>query len=152
MEKFSRTLRGYDPEEVNAFIDKIIEQFETMVGEIKEKDEKIKSYEVLESDYLDLKDKMEQFKSMEETLKRAILMSEKTSEQIKVAAYQERDMIIGDAKKNASRIVNEALIKADSIDKSANDTKRNIDILKRKLKDILESQLELVEDIESVDI
>ena len=28
MEKFSRTLRGYNPEEVNEFLDKIIKQVE----------------------------------------------------------------------------------------------------------------------------
>lgn len=152
MEKFSRTLRGYDPEEVNNFIDKIIEQFETMVSEIKEKDQKLKAYETLEKEYLTQKDKIEQFNRMEDTLKRAILMSEKTSEQIKLAAYQERDMIVGDAKKNANRIVNEALLKADNINKNAETTKRNIIIYKRRLRDILEAQLELVDDIEKIDI
>lgn len=42
MEKFSRTLRGYDPDEVNAFIDKIIEQVEAMVNEIKDKNSELK--------------------------------------------------------------------------------------------------------------
>ena len=32
MEKFSRTMRGYDPEEVNNFLDKVINQVETMVN------------------------------------------------------------------------------------------------------------------------
>ena len=41
MEKFNRTLRGYDPEEVNAFLDKIINQVEAMVNEMKEKDIKM---------------------------------------------------------------------------------------------------------------
>ena len=38
MEKFNRTLRGYDPEEVNAFLDKVIGQVEQMVNEIRDKD------------------------------------------------------------------------------------------------------------------
>ena len=152
MEKFSRTLRGYNPDEVNAFIDKIIEQFETMVGEIKEKDDKLKSLEALEKDYLSQKEKIVQFNSMEDTLKRAILMAEKTSEQIKLTAYQEREIIVSDAKKNASRILNEALLKAENIDKDAENTKRNINIFKRRLRGIIESQLELVDDIEKIDI
>ena len=36
MEKFNRTLRGYDPEEVNSFLDKVISQVEDMVSEIKD--------------------------------------------------------------------------------------------------------------------
>ena len=41
MEKFNRTIRGYDPEEVNAFLDKVITQVEAMVNEIKQKDQEI---------------------------------------------------------------------------------------------------------------
>ena len=40
MEKFNRTLRGYDPEEVNAFLDKIITQVESMISEMNQKDKK----------------------------------------------------------------------------------------------------------------
>ena len=39
MERFNRTLRGYDPEEVNVFLDKVIGKVETMVSELKKKDE-----------------------------------------------------------------------------------------------------------------
>ena len=41
MEKFNRTLRGYDPDEVNSFLDKVIGQVEGMVSQIKEKDARI---------------------------------------------------------------------------------------------------------------
>ena len=44
MDKFTTTLRGYDKDEVNAFIDKIIYQVEDMVNQIEDKDEKISAY------------------------------------------------------------------------------------------------------------
>ena len=50
MEKFNRTLRGYDPEEVNNFLDKVINQVEQMVDEIKDKDKRIKELESLEKE------------------------------------------------------------------------------------------------------
>jgi len=152
MEKFTRTIRGYDPEEVNAFIDKIISQIETMVGEMKEKDEKIERLESMEAEYTVLKEKQQQWGNMEETLKRAILMAERTSEQIKLNAHQERETIITDAKRNASRIVNEALLKAETVEKEADSLKRNVGLFKKRLKDIIETQLELVDDIEKIDI
>ena len=37
MEKFNRTLRGYDPVEVNNFLDQVIKQVEDMVDDIKKK-------------------------------------------------------------------------------------------------------------------
>ena len=89
---------------------------------------------------------------MEENLRKAILMAEKTSEQIKLTAYQERDIIVGDAKKNANRIINEALIKAEGIEKETDQLRRNMIVFKKRLKEALETQLELVEDIEKIEI
>ena len=89
---------------------------------------------------------------MEENLRKAILMAEKTSEQIKLTAYQESDIIVSDAKKNANRIINEALIKAEEIEKETDQLRRNMIVFKKRLKEALETQLELVEDIEKIEI
>ena len=152
MEKFSRVLRGYDPDEVNSFLDKVIAKVEAMVKEIDEKEKQIANYKVLEEENKKLSDKIAQFSRMEENLKRAILMAEKTSEQIKLTAYQERDIIVSDAKKNANRIVNEALLKAEEIEKETDNLRRNLIVFKRRLRENLETQLELVDDIEKIDI
>lgn len=167
MEKFSRVLRGYDPNEVNDFLDKVIAKVEAMVKDIEEKDKKINELtklnqddkqkqlsdlKRLEQENLTLTSKIAQFERMEENLKRAILMAEKTSEQIKLTAYQERDIIISDAKKNANRIVNEALLKAETIEKESDTLRRNMIVFKRRLKDALSTQVELIEDIEKIEI
>ncbi len=167
MEKFSRVLRGYDPEEVNNFLDKVIEKVETMVSEIEAKDKKIvelsnldkqtkERYNLelnkLKQENLTLTSKIAQFERMEENLKRAILMAEKTSEQIKLTAYQERDIIVTDAKKNANRIVNEALLKAEEVQKETDTLRRNIIVFKRRLKEALSTQAELIEDIEKIEL
>ena len=167
MEKFSRVLRGYDPEEVNNFLDKVIEKVESMVSEIEAKDKKIvelsnldkqtkEKYNLelnkLKQENLTLTSKIAQFERMEENLKRAILMAEKTSEQIKLTAYQEREIIVTDAKKNANRIVNEALLKAEEVQKETDTLRRNIIIFKRRLKEALSTQAELIEDIEKIEL
>lgn len=151
MEKFSRTLRGYDPEEVNAFLDQIINQVEKMVVEIKEKDGKINELNALVDENMRLREKIEQHERLEGTLNRAIFMAQKTSDQIKVTARQESEIIIEDAKTNANRIVNEALLRSEKIEIESTLLKRNINIFKRKLRSIIEQQLEMVEDIEKVD-
>lgn len=152
MERFSRVLRGYDPEEVNRFLDRVIAQVEGMVEEIKIKDQQIKAYKEMETEYNSLKQNKEQYTKMEDTLKRAIVMAEKTSEQIKLTAYQERDIIVGDAKKNANRIVNESLLKAEQIQKETDSLRRNLVVFKRRLREVLETQLELVDDIEKIEL
>ena len=159
MERFNRVLRGYDPEEVNNFLDKVIEQVEAMVQEIKVKDQEIKTkdeilkrYKAMETEYYALRQNKDQYMKMEETLKRAIVMAEKTSEQIKLTAYQERDIIVSDAKKNANRIVNESLLKAEQFQREADRLRRNVIIYKKRLRDVIETQLQMVDDIEKIEL
>lgn len=159
MDKFNRTLRGYDPDEVNKFLDQVIKQVERMIVDLKEKDkqialrdEKIAELTKMVNSTGRMREKLAQYERMEATLNRAIVMAQKTSDQIKANAHRESEIILEDAKKNASRIVNESLLRAEKTEMEANMLKRNTNIFKRKLKDILESQLELVEDIEKVEL
>ena len=157
MEKFTRTMRGYDPSEVNRFLDNVIKQVDKMVKLIKEKDVQIKlrdkkimelQMQIRETNKL--REKIAQYERMEHTLNRAIVMSQKTSDQIKSNAIRESEIIIDNAKKNASRIVNEALLEADKASVEASCIRRNIVVYKRKLKDLLQAQLSMIEDIEKV--
>lgn len=152
MERFSRVLRGYDPEEVNKFLDKVIEQVEGMVEELKTKDAQLKAYKNMETEYVSLKQNKDQYIRMEETLKRAIVMAEKTSEQIKLTAYQERDIILNDAKKNANRIVNESLMKSEQIQRQADNLRRNVIVFKKRIRDVVETQLQVIDDIEKIEL
>jgi len=152
MERFNRVLRGYDPEEVNKFLDKVIEQVEGMVEEIKTKDAQLKAYKNMEAEYVSLKQNKDQYLRMEETLKRAIVMAERTSEQIKLTAYQERDIILNDAKKNANRIVNESLMKSEQIQRQADNLRRNVVVFKKRIRDVVETQLQVIDDIERIEL
>ncbi|NLL44136.1 MAG: DivIVA domain-containing protein [Mollicutes bacterium] len=152
MEKFNRTLRGYNPAEVNRFLDQVIKQVEEMVNELKVKNERIIELEKVEQENQILRDKLGQYERMEETLNKAILMAQRTSDQIRSAAQQERETIIEDAKRNASRIVNEALLRAEKTEYEASMLRRNLNVFKRRLRDIIESQLEFVDDIEKIEL
>jgi cell division initiation protein len=151
MEKFNRTAHGYDPEQVNAFLDQIINQVEKIVGELKVRDERILELEEELAKQDSLRERLGQYQRMEDTLNKALFMAQKTSDQIKNNAYRESELIVDEAKKNANRIVNEALLKADKTEMEAATLKRNINIYKRRLAAIIEQQLELVNDIEKVD-
>ena len=55
-------------------------------------------------------------------------------------------------KQNASRIVNEALLRAEKIENNADLLERNMRIFKRKLKSIIEQQMAVVEEIEVLEL
>lgn len=151
MDKFNRTLRGYDPEEVNSFLDQVIARVEKMVADIDKKDKEIKELKARLAETERLREKLEQYERMESTLNKAIIMAQKTSEQIKVSAIKESETLIEDARTNASRIVNEALLRAEKTEMEANMLRRNINVFKRRLKDIIQSQMDAINDIEKVD-
>lgn len=141
MEKFSTALRGYRKEEVNKFVDDVIKQVEEMLSDLKKKDLEI----------AELKNSLEKYKNLEDTLNKAIYLAEDTSSQMKKQARDESESIINDAKKNASRIVNEALMQAEKTQMENLALKRNIITFKKRLRSILESQLELVDDIDHLE-
>ena len=142
MEKFSTSFSGYKKEEVNKFLDDVIKEVETMLNNMKSKDLEIEK----------LKSELERYKNLESTFNRALLLAEDSGQQIRNTARNESQHIIEDARRNADRIINNALIQADSTKRDAERLKRNIITFKRRLRDILETQMNLVDEIDRLDI
>ena len=89
---------------------------------------------------------------MESTLNNAINYYEETSKNLKDLAEEESNIIITKAKNNASRIVNEALLKAEQIEKNSEILENNIIVFKKKLKLIIEQQLKVADEIELLEL
>ena len=158
MDNNSKTFKNYTPEQVDQFLDQIIKQVERMIVDNKSKnreialrDKKIEELSKIVANTSHMQEKLAQYERMEGTLNRAIMMAQKTSDQIKSTAHRESEIILNDAKMNASRIVNESLLKAERTEMEAEMLKRNITVFKRKLRGLIEAQLEMVDDIEKVD-
>ena len=154
----NKTFRNYTPEQIDQFLDQIIKQVEMMIEDNKSKnreialrDKKIEELSKIIASTSGMQEKLAQYQRMEGTLQRAIMMAQKTSDQIKSSAHKESEIILNDAKMNASRIVNESLLKAERTEMEAEMLKRNITIFKRKLRGLIEAQLEMVDDIEQVE-
>jgi len=142
MNKFSKKLYGYDPNEVNAFLDQIIGEVEKLVSESKVKNEEITQ----------LKDKLIHYEALENTLNKALFVAQDTSDHIKNLARRESEIIVNDAKRNANRIVNEALLRAEKTEYEATLLKRNIAVFKRKVRAIIESQLDVISDMDKIEM
>lgn len=138
MEKFSYESNGYNRSEVNRFVEEVIKQTEGIISKCKEQKNEIE----------ELRQELKHYKNMETSLKDAIIRAEEAGDNIKRLAREESNMIVTDAKHNASRIVNEALLKAEKIEYKSQLVETNMKIFKRKLKLIMEQQMAVVEEIE----
>ncbi len=142
MEKFNYETNGYNREEVNNFVQEVIKETEGIVSKCASQKEEIKK----------LKEQLSHYANLEDTMKKALLNAEKAGDNVKRLAREEADLIISDAKNNASRIVNEALLKAEKTEQEADLLNKNIKIFKRKLKIIVEQQEAIVDEIETLEL
>lgn len=142
MEKFTITEKGYSVPEVNKFIDNVITQTESMLEKMKRQQREIEQ----------MKKQLEDYKRIESDLKRALFKAEQSSTDIKKAAYDEKNVIIEEARRNASRIVNEALLRAEKIELRTDTLERNMRIFKKKLKLVVEQQLSVIDEIEELEL
>lgn len=142
MEKFTTSKDGYNKNEVNKFVNDVIIEVESMISKLKEKDRKIE----------ELTKTIEKYNNIEQTLNKTILMAENTSNEMKKLAKEEAENLINEAKKNASRIVNEALLEAEKTQIESIRLKKNIVLFKKKLKIILENQIDMVDEIDNIDL
>lgn len=142
MRQFTTSVNGYNKNEVNDFIKDVIDEYEKLLNKAKDKDQQIAI----------LKNKIEDHIRLEESLNRAVKVAEDSAIVLRKSAEEEAARIIENAKKNASRIVNESLIKASNTDAEVERIKKQIRIYKARIKQTIEEQLIMVEDIDKIDI
>ena len=133
--KFSSSLQGYNKDEVNNFVKEVTLEYENMLKKLKS------SCEIIES----LRSELKHYKDIEATLNRAILIAEESTSNIKKAAYDESKVIIEDAKRNATKLINNALTKAERIESDAESLRRKVAVYKRRFRDLIEDQLDELE-------
>lgn len=142
MKKFDRSINGYNVHQVNAFVDDVISRVDDMITKMKNKD--------LEIDRLEKE--LEHYKNMDATLNRAVVMAEEAASKYKNNTLAESDLIITEAKKNANRIINDALMKAENLEADAARLRRNIVTYKRRIRSLIEEQASIIDDLDKVDI
>lgn len=138
MKKFSTSLYGYNKQEVTDFVSNVIKEYEDILNQLKDKDKEINS----------LQESLIKYQNMEATLNKAIMIAEDTSNQIKRIARDEGKSIVDAAKRDASRIVNEALAKTEDIERDAEDLQRRVNLFKRKFRQAIEAELEFIDDLD----
>lgn len=156
MEKFNYEPNGYNRQEVNNFISDVIDQTSGIVKKYTEQKEKIKKQDEQikeqNEEILKLKNELAHYRQIENNLKDSIIRADDTASQIKYLAKQDADLIIKDAKNNASRIVNEALIKSQKIDSRTEIALKNFKVFKRKINIIVEEQKAILDELNDIEV
>lgn len=142
MERFQTEVHGYSKEEVNKFLSDVIREIETNLNRIRSQEKEITS----------LKDEIIRYHELEGRLNSALEQASSSSAAMRKIAEKEADMIVMEARHNASRIVNDALIRSEKIELQKDTLERNMRIYKKKLRSIVEQQLEVIDEIEILEL
>ena len=141
MNKFDTVFRGYDKVQVQKFLDDVIKNYELLLRKSQNTSEENKK----------LIEQIAYYQNIEDRMNRAIYSAESASDQIKKNARREAEGLITEARHNASRIINDALLKAERAQNHADQLKRNTEMLKRRLRQIIQNQLDVIEEMDKVD-
>jgi len=134
MDNFKDAPGGYDKNEVNSFLDYVIKRTEDHIEIIKSQQEEINKLQTLVDGYKASQANIDYLK--------------KEIENMKLVANKEANMIVEQARANADKIVNDALLKTEKLNLQKEELNRTIHVYKKKIRNTLMEQLDMIDDIE----
>ena len=126
---------GYDKRDVESFVSKLAQDYETLYRENMDYKDKIKNLNSMVSNY----------RSMEKTLQKALVLAEKTAEETKAAAEKEAKNIEKQANVRAQIMIADAKDEIRHIQEKSLALSRQFDAFKAQYKAILLSNLNLLD-------
>ena len=134
MKKIRTSFSGYNKSDVNMFVSEVISEYESILQKLKDS--------MRDMEYLNKE--LERYKSLEKSLNDTLLVAQEASANAQKAAISEGKLIIEEAKRNASKIVNNSLVKAQNIERDAEELKRRVASFKHRFMALVESQMDEV--------
>ncbi len=138
MNNFKLEQDGYRKDDVNQFVDYVIKKTEENIITIRKQQEEIDS----------LRQENARLKKHDGLYGYLNNQIEKNVEEIKNSAREQADLIIAQAKNNASTLINDALLETKRIEEERKYLIKIVNDYKRRATRVIEEQLELLDDIE----
>lgn len=136
--EFKRGMRGYIPDEVDDFLDEVIENYEQLYKENSIMKEKINT----------LNDQIEHYKKIEATIQNTLVLAQNAADQAKESAQKESDMLIKNANETAQKILDKAHGDVIQINDEYEACKQEFIKFRAKFRNFMNTQLETFDDLE----
>ncbi len=138
----TRTLRGYDQEEVQAFLDMLAGQWEELLAEQRRTEDRVREF----------KAKMEHYEKVEEALQEALLTARESSKQTLENAKQEATLLVKKAVGESEDLTRDAIKKRDQLMQEVQGLIGRRDEIVARLRAFLTSEVELLARFEERDV
>ncbi len=134
-QEFSKSVRGYDKDEVQAFLDKLADEFDLLQ----------KENETLKSELEEAKTKVSEFRKIEKNLQDTLLKAQESSTKSIESTKKQANLMLKEAEIKASQILEKARENANEIRNAVINLREERDLIVANLKSIIGSQSRLLE-------
>jgi cell division initiation protein len=134
-QEFNKSFRGYDREEVEAFLEKLSDEFEELQTE----------NEAIKRELEDANLRLSEFARIERSLQDTLLRAQESSTKAIESTKKQTGLMIKEAEIKASQLIEKSKIKADEIRDSVIALREEKDLILAKLKAIINSQARLLD-------
>jgi cell division initiation protein len=131
---FRKTIRGFDPDEVNSFLEMVASEFESIIKQDSEFSSQVKN----------LEQRLEQYVTIEKTLNDTLLTAQKATDEARRNAQKEAELIIKDAQIRAGRYEDESRRRVHELESELVTLKTQRDSFLARFRAMLKTQLELL--------
>jgi cell division initiation protein len=131
--EFKKKMRGYDPEEVMAFLDIVSMEYENLVQQDSVLNEKLGMME----------SQLKKFRNIETTLQETLLSAERSREDTVSLAKKQAEVIVREAEVRAAAIIEEGQTSLLRLRNTFNELKMHKDTYLAKLKALVSTQSDL---------
>jgi cell division initiation protein len=137
-QQFKKVMRGYDPVEVDTFLDMLSHELEEVLSKNKELKDKI----------IELETQLKDYKNMEKTLQQTLLQAQETSGKEIDNSRKEASLIVQEAELKASQIVDKARTDFSRMKEEIANLKARKETILSRLKVLLTSEVDLIKALE----
>ncbi len=134
-QEFSKSVRGYDKEEVQAFLESLSNEFEKLQYDNNK----------LKSEVDDYKKQIEEFRKIEKNLQSTLLNAQESTSKSVESAKKQTSLMLKEAELKAVQIVEKARKQADSIKNSVLHLKEEKKLILSRLKAIINTQASILQ-------
>lgn len=135
---FKKKFRGYDSEEVDEFINEIIDNYEELYKENSRLKENLSR----------VNEKLEHYVKVENTIQNTLLLAQNAAEQARETSQRESDIILKNANEAAKRIIDKAHNDVISINDEYEKIKQEFIKFRAKFRNFMNAQTETFDELE----
>lgn len=136
-QEFRKVFRGYDPAEVEAFLDMVADAFEKVSRDTITQQERVEALDT----------EIGRFRNLERTLQETLIAAQQAAEDTRENAKKEGDLIVKEAEIVAERAIEQARGQVSRIKAEIVSLKTQRDTFLARLKGIMEAQAEFLKDL-----